>query len=418
MKPLKHHCWLYLAVVASLAGVGFNATNGWAQSPSAERSVSLGINYLLDQQSDDKLWHSQHYGNLKDGAAVSALVLYAIGHVPERDWTKHHASLQQCLDGLATQIERAGFVTNPDGPDYSNYGSAMVLLASRSLRLKLADKHRQRLIQYLLRAQLDEDEGYSNKLPDYGGWDLSGWMKGERKTTGTNISVTASVLEALISEYQFLLAVKRSSSQSFTSDQQKQAEQLRDCFSKAQRWIKQVSHQDGGFFFHPEKRHLGNKAEWSDEASTKPKSYGSTTADGIRCLAALRIFVQSQGDKAQPELRALDERIKLATKWLSGQESLATVPGFPDSDAPSSWAHGLKYYFWMALAKSAETRTPKGLGLSKAELAIPGQIIELQGDRGCWQNRNARMREDDPIVATSFAIIALARTAKKQLHKK
>ena len=41
--------------------------------------------------------------------------------------------------------------------------------------------------------------------------------------------------------------------------------------------------------------------------------------------------------------------------------------------------------------------------------AILATLLSGQSDEGGWANASARMREDDPIIATSFALIALGR---------
>ena len=39
---------------------------------------------------------------------------------------------------------------------------------------------------------------------------------------------------------------------------------------------------------------------------------------------------------------------------------------------------------------------------------LTGALIKTQGTNGSWQNPAGEMRENDPLVATSFALLALA----------
>jgi hypothetical protein len=41
--------------------------------------------------------------------------------------------------------------------------------------------------------------------------------------------------------------------------------------------------------------------------------------------------------------------------------------------------------------------------------ALVKQLAKLQHKDGRWQNDSARMREDDPLIATCLAIVCLAR---------
>ncbi|MGI9517094.1 MAG: hypothetical protein ACR2NP_08620, partial [Pirellulaceae bacterium] len=118
--------------------------------------IERATEYLLAQQGDDDLWHSPNYGNLREGAAVTTFVLYALGDQVPADKSK----LQAAVNALLPATRAAGFVSNAGGPDYSNYGSAQLLLAAERLQLDLPDDVRDALIAYLVRAQLDAEEGY------------------------------------------------------------------------------------------------------------------------------------------------------------------------------------------------------------------------------------------------------------------
>jgi hypothetical protein len=44
--------------------------------------------------------------------------------------------------------------------------------------------------------------------------------------------------------------------------------------------------------------------------------------------------------------------------------------------------------------------------------AIVAQLVSTQRADGSWRNESARMREDDPLIATSFALVALSESLK------
>jgi len=360
---------------------------------SCQRSVEhfdlaeqRGVAYLLSQQAVDGLWHSPNYGNLKDGAAITALVLYALSDASLEDPT----AIRRAVDSLAAEIRENGYVTNPDGPDYTNYGSAMLLKVIYQNHWETADDLATILENYLLDAQLDNEDGFSKSNPDFGGWDLTGYMTGPRPTTGTNVSVTAEVLEALaIANNSKTKADPKSQANTITDGDAK----MKEAFEKARVWIKRTRNPDGGFHFHPQSNHVGNKAGWPDPKDrSQPLSYGTATADGLRLLIA-------SGES--PESPSVSETVG----WLMERPELNHVPGFNDSQKPGSWANGLRFYYYQSLSRSLQLfPTDTGQRIAKQ---IINQLEAEQHPNGSWTNENARMREDDPLIATSFAIIAL-----------
>jgi len=385
----------------------FDQTSDQFISAIDQTPTGRGIAYLLNQQADDELWHSPNYGNLKDGAGISCMVLYAISHADKKYWSPHSDRLQRCVDALQTNVEKFGYVTNSDGADYSNYGSALLLLATRRLGLKLHQDQRFRLIEYLTNAQLDETEGFDSDNDDFGGWDLNGWMTGKRPTTGSNISVSATVIEALSIEYDELLQSARKKKFADDSSESKLLEKLSTtCLPRAKKWIMKCRNEDGGFFFHPEQKHLGNKAGWEDKKQTRAASYGSATADGLRSMLYLLAFLSATDPSSDfSESKKWTKYISEAATWIRKQPSHTVVPGFGKDE--ESWSQGLKYYYWMSLSYSTLIIDKDMVDVTARQQSIDKIIVSEQKDDGRWENPNARMREDDPLICTSFAIIAL-----------
>ena len=339
-------------------------------------SIELGVNFLTSLQSADGVWRSEYYGNLKQGAATTALVLFTLAHLQDTvdEWPE--AEFANGMRALQANILDRGFVTNEDGPDYSNYGSAMYLLASKEADFYISQEIKSKLVEYLQAAQLDEAAGYENTDRDFGGWDLAGWITGQRQTTGTNISVSAAVIEAL---------------SHFSEDA--------DCLQKADDWLAKCQNSDGGFFFHPKVDHDGNKAGWSSDDRQVATSYGTASVDGLRALGYL---------KANRDIS--DDRIDPACKWITDrvadQKSLQRVPGFTEDHA-EGWAMGLRFYYWYSLSRSLELAFEDEDARQRVASDLAEQLLAMQNKDGSWQNPNARMREDDPLIATCFALIAL-----------
>ena len=346
------------------------------QSSSADiaASINRGVTWLLKQQAADGGWHSQAYGQLKGGAAVTALVLEAIGHLPAALHEKHAAAISRALLFFDKGFAKRKTIAAPDGSlDFPTYGCALWLTAIQRLTpMGNAIVTQARLaLDYLLGAQLLEARGFAADHPSYGGWDFLGAGDAQGITTGTNVSVVAHVLEALARQ------------DSAAADKARAA---------AKGWLQRCQTADGGFAFTPEPMSLNNKAEFTDEARIKPRAYGSATCDGIRALLAL-------GHTAE------DEPVKRALVWLSKRPALEVVPGFEDLPAETDWRRGLRFYYYAGLASilkhlPAADQPPRKQG-------IEGILLKDQFADGRWQNESDRMRENDPLIATAFAIRTL-----------
>ena len=266
----------------------------------------------------------------------------------------------------------------------------MTLLAASNFKSKLgveflSIKEKEKLVDFLTRSQLSETHDLKPKNVDYGGWDLSGWMQEPRPSPGTNISISSFVL----------LAIQPS--------KDPEAKRARE---KAKVWIKRVQNADHGFHFHPKKDHSGNKAEWSDSKFQIPRSYGSATIDGIRAMRALGL-----------DTKAVSNSAAWITRNTDPKAGLTFVPGF-EFDAQNrdaSWGQGLLYYYLFGLALEKQ-HLPKSF-LDKCQKDIPRFLIDAQMQNGSWENTSARMREDDPLIATPFAIVALTKFSSEKAER-
>ncbi len=117
--------------IALLACTIFAAVSARAEEPASPlRRGDSGVN----QQSEEGAWHSETYGSLRDGAAVTALSLYAISHLPAEMRMSHRPACERAYAWLEPGIERRGYLVNHDGsPNIPNYGSSMTLTAIRRL---------------------------------------------------------------------------------------------------------------------------------------------------------------------------------------------------------------------------------------------------------------------------------------------
>ncbi|MFQ5730405.1 MAG: prenyltransferase/squalene oxidase repeat-containing protein [Planctomycetaceae bacterium] len=351
--------------------VGAEVTTAEAK---ADRSLSRAVAWLMSQQAKDGGWHSATYGSMRGGASITALVLYAMGRLPPQLVKPHRAKLEHGLAFLQRGISKKGFVTSPDGSlDYPAYATAMTLTACKRLGLPLEKSARMKLVAFLVREQLTEAKDFKPGRPDYGGWDLLAGSGARGVTSGSNVSVSAYVLEAL------------------AADESAAANAVR---KRAGSWVRGCQNfpGDGGFFFHPQRSHLGNKALWTDKKGKHPRSYGTATCDGLLCL---RFAGTPKSDK----------RFVAGVGWLKSHPAVKGVPGFEEAPKTLGWTEGLRFYYYCRLAPLLPFLADRdAAGRRKAIIAV---LTKDQRNDGRWKNESARMREDDPLIATCFAVIAL-----------
>jgi hypothetical protein len=148
---------------------------------------------------------------------------------------------------------------------------------------------------------------------------------------------------------------------------------------------------DGGFFFSPIVLDANKGAVLSDARGAFHGSYATATCDGLLALLAAG-------------LPKHDARVRAARDWLLGHERLDHPEGIP-RDTPQDWGQAVYYYH---LAARAEAYAALGLQ-PRLRARIAPELAPRQRADGSFKNeRNHLMKEDDPLLATTLAVIALS----------
>ena len=377
---------------------------GWQSEPPAspklDQAINQSVDFLLSRQGTDGAWHSEHYGAMKQGAANTALVLYALSHLPSETLQTHSDAIDRATDFLLPGIEKQGCVANPEGSlDYPVYSTALILTANKRVGLKLKPDQIRRMVTYLLDSQCTKARGFTSENPNFGGWDILGPASTQGKTAGANVSVTFYVVEAL--------SLVRSSQ----TDQRNEGSVAEDpgniiqtelsaklvkridaALVAASQWCQRHQSDDGGFCFTSERRSTLNKAGWTDKLHLVPNPYGSATCDGLGIL--LNVGETRRSEPAQ-----------LTLSWLTQHPGVDTVPGFKADVDKIGWPLGLRFYYSAALSRSLKTFDEKpAIATSNAVIK---QLLETQLTSGAWKNESSHMRENDELIATPFGLIAL-----------
>ena len=145
----------------------------------------------------------------------------------------------------------------------------------------------------------------------------------------------------------------------------------------------------------PRPRRYANKGRTGVDPKTGYafyRSYATATCDGILCLLALGI------DKTDP-------RITSAARWLRANEDWELPGGIPLDD-PAPWAESMRYYHLMVRAEVYSALDTPG----PWRKTLIGLLARNQLPDGSFLNPEGRlMKEDDPMLCTAYAVIALNR---------
>ncbi|MGC4006655.1 MAG: hypothetical protein QM811_27445 [Pirellulales bacterium] len=109
-------------------------------------------------------------------------------------------------------------------------------------------------------------------------------------------------------------------------------------------------------------------------------------------------------------LKADDQRVKAVTTWLKKNYDLKSNPGQGDA--------GLFYYYnLMAKALHAsgnDTFTDEAGKGHEWRKELTAELVGRQQADGSWVNSNKQFMENDPNLATAFALLVLAECEAKK----
>ena len=108
------------------------------------------------------------------------------------------------------------------------------------------------------------------------------------------------------------------------------------------------------------------------------------------------------------DLRRDDPRVVAVFDWLRRNYTLQENPGMGPQ--------GLYYYFHTMTkaltAYGAEELTVEGGGTIRWRQEVALRLLDLQQKDGSWINESGRWMEKDPVLVTSYALLALELIAR------
>jgi hypothetical protein len=347
--------FLVLAGAATLAACGATVEPP-EPTPSAgpstdPRSAALAsaVRYLEARQAGDGSFPSDVYGFWRFGQSTTGFVLLALLAAGRTE--------PQRLDrGVQALLAMRG----PDGavgfggpvPDYPTYATALALSVFRQLRPDEAASSE----AWLLSQQFRASGGWADH-PALGGWGMGSRFVLEPPQAGhVDISMTRRVLEALPGSF--------------------------DGKDAALAFVRRCKADDSGFFYSPVDLAL-------NKGHTDRSGYGTSTADGLLALLALGL------PDDDPEVIA-------AADFLRSIHGVTENPGVTGGPkAPFAPAMRFSY-------RAGSSRVFARLGGPDGwKRSVVDALVAEQRPDGSFANESNLQKEDDPLVATAFAVQAL-----------
>ncbi|MBO5750938.1 MAG: terpene cyclase/mutase family protein [Kiritimatiellae bacterium] len=125
------------------------------------------------------------------------------------------------------------------------------------------------------------------------------------------------------------------------------------------------------------------------------RAYGSMTYAAVLSMCSAK-------------LERGDPRVRQALEYLSKNWTVSENPGMG--------SQGL-YYFYDIMARALSAAGVDSVGGHDWRKELSEKLISLQRPDGSWANENNRFWESDPVLCTSFALIALECCRPQNPHK-
>jgi hypothetical protein len=344
------------------------------------QSLALGVDYLLARQSPDGAWRSDVYATFKDGAALTPLVVTALQEAFEAHERNPvvKTAIHKGLVWIAKLSRPDGTIDpGPDGLDYPIYTAALTIQAFSHPSGHDFRKHRDSWVKYLMDRQLTEKLGWQKGEKQYGGW---GYCRVLPKKPAPNV-IVPPLIESNLSATLFALDALHAAGQ-LDAETAKAASQF----------VRRCQNDDGGFHFIYDDP-VRNKAGTAKADPLTFHSYGSTTADGLRALRLCGLPTDS------------------ARAWLAQNFRAETHPGTYVKPHESN-REAVYYYYAASVARAFDDhpfQLPDGRDWA---VELSAELAKRQHKDGHWENPVELVRENDPLVATANAMIALAQCRK------
>ena len=330
-------------------------------------SRQLAINFLLSKQNPNGSW-GEYGGN----PAYTSLVIRSL--CQEKQGTViFKKQLEPAISYLLKNIAPDFSVVNPGPRSYKNYTSSVALIA-----FYLYDKQKFRDLIIKIRNSIKKNQFDESYGIEAGG---IGYGSNSKKS---DLSNTQYALEALF--------ISNNLEESNKNEQviwDRAVEFIKRCQVSKKNplpWIKVTEEDLGGFLYSPDR---------SMVEDTQLRSYGSMTYAAVKSMLYAKLTPK-------------DERIKLALQWIKNH--------YTTKENPKLGQMGYYYYI------NTFAKTLRILGMEKIvnkqnqirlwKDDLTKTLVSKQNPNGSWQNKVGRWQENNPILSTCYALMALQYASK------
>jgi len=386
-----------------------------AADPTSEAALRKACEFLWSQQADDGGWHSQQYAVMRSGQALTPFVLHTLLGTIESMNSDDTGRVMRAVEFIRKHIDEDGSIghADPDILEYPVYSTTYSVLclkriqAYRHLRREENDRLIARMEAYLVDAQFGSANGFTPEMPAYGGWGFDRSLR-PGDSGHMDLAHTRRALQALASVYKSgppprtgtedLHAPIVDRAQSFLRLVQKHPDAVgRQRYSYGTNGSIITPPYDGGFYFSPVVVAANKGREESNDAGeVHLRSYATASCDGILALLACGVNRE-------------DERLVRAVEWLKEHDDLTYPEGVP-TDHPEPWGEAIRFYHYAVRAEAYAALDWPG----DWRIKLAAEVTRHQADDGSFRNTvSPLMKEDDPILATALAAIALTHCASE-----
>jgi hypothetical protein len=385
-----------LIVLAMAAGLISCRPRDEGPGARVDRALRGALRTLIAAQSPDGAWRSSTYGAMQDGLSLTPTVLKAVTFGPDLDGSA--TARRRAAEYLRARVRADGSIDGgPFGLTYPVYTASAAVIALTYLNLPEGRRARDAWLRELRGRQLSEDLGWEPGDPAYGGWGDS--IEPPRQDEAD--SPWANPGDADLSSTLFAIGALRIVGVAADDPVIRKAlvfiERCQNLAANDR--AADPRFDDGGFFFSTTDpvRNKAGVAGTDQHGRMRYHSYGSATADGLRALLRCGLA------KDHP-------RVVAARTWLEAHFSVSSHPGSFEPAREVERGATYFYYAWSVAhafrALGIAAISADGHKLAWAE-ALASELIRRQRDDGTWVNPFTASKEDDPLVATPFAVGAL-----------
>jgi Squalene-hopene cyclase N-terminal domain/Prenyltransferase and squalene oxidase repeat len=387
------HRHLVLLLLAGAVAAGPDS----APKPEAiDASIAKGVAWLRSQAKDG-IFFVKMKDQVFPSPGHTALALAAIASAMPADARAADPFVKKACDFLLKAQRSDGGLGDPSLGSYDNYYTSSALMALAIVNDPAHADARERMKAFLLTLQRKEE----GRLKGGFGYNTS---------KGADLSNAQFAIEALraagLPEDHPAMVEARSflSRAQNRSENEDNKDASYDMEEKGVGTVKVVPGNDGSAGYEPGVSKAGLKK--LPDGTYVPRGYGSMTYALLKCYLLAGIPKE-------------DERVQAAIKWLAANYTWEENPGFQETvketgqkEAPY-W--GL-FYYYMTAAKAlrlggvGNLQTTDGARAWRGDLAQA--ILSRQREDGSWLNdKSPRWEEGDPLLCTSYAVIALEEIA-------